>query len=211
MAGRYRTPSMLDPNAALPGGAAAQHVAMLAPLTGPNSERGQSLVQAAQLALSAPGSPILDVKDTHGTPQGAAAAATEAIAAGAGLIIGPLTGAETAAAAGPAKRAGVAILAFTNDAAQAQPGVWTLGITPAQQVRRLVGASVAEGHGRFAALLPQNAFGTAMADALGQAANAAGVSPPAIRRYGSSMTAMNGAVRDLSGFTDRRGTGRARI
>lgn len=204
MAGRLRNPSMPNSNAAFGGGQATQRVAILAPLTGPNFERGQSLVQAAQLALSAPGSPVLDVKDTRGTPEGAAAAAAAAIAAGAGLIIGPLTGAETAAAAGPATRAGVSMLAFTNDAAQAQPGVWTLGITPAQQVRRLVGASMAEGHSRFAALLPQGAFGMAMADALGQATSAAGAAPPAIRRYGASMTAMNGAVRDLSGFTDRR-------
>ena len=39
-------------------------VALLAPLTGVNAERGQALVQAAQLALAAPGSPPLDVRDT---------------------------------------------------------------------------------------------------------------------------------------------------
>ncbi len=202
VAGRFRSPSAFDPG--FNPAQANARVAILAPLTGANSERGQALVQAAQLALSAPGSPPLDVKDTGGTADGAGAAAAQAVAAGAGLIIGPLTGAETAAAAGPARRAGVPMLAFTNDTAQAQPGVWTLGITPAQQVRRLVVASAAEGRGRFAALLPQNAFGTAMASALTQATNAAGVPPPTIRRYGSGMAAMNGAVRDLSGYTDRR-------
>lgn len=179
-------------------------VAILAPLTGPNTERGQFLVQAAQLALSSPGSPMLDVRDTAGTPEGAASAAAQAIAAGATLLIGPLTGGETAAAAGPAKRAGVPILAFTNDSTQAQPGIWTLGITPGQQVRRLVGASLAEGRSQFAALLPQNAFGSAMADALSQATSAAGAPPPTIRRYGSSMASMNSTVRDLSGAADRR-------
>ena len=179
-------------------------VAILAPLTGPNTERGQSLVQAAQLALAAPGSPTLIVKDTGGTPEGAAAAATQAIAAGAVLLIGPLTGPETAAAAGPAQRAGVGMLAFTNDPAQSRPGVWPLGITPGQQVRRLVVASTQEGRTRFAALLPQNAFGNAMASALAAAATTAGTQPPTIRRYGPAMASMNGAVRDLSGDVDRR-------
>ena len=130
------------------------HVALLAPLTGPNAERGIALVNAARLALGDPGAPALDVRDTGGTPQGAAAAATAALAAGAGLIIGPLTAAETAAVAPVARPAGIAVLAFTNDPAQAQPGVWPLGITPVQQVHRLVEAAVAHNKGRFAAALP---------------------------------------------------------
>ena len=47
-------------------------VALLAPLSGPNAERGQALVQAARLALAGDGSPPLDVRDTLRTPQGAA-------------------------------------------------------------------------------------------------------------------------------------------
>ena len=96
------------------------------------------MLQAAQLALEAPGAPALNVKDTGGTPEGAAAAAQAALAEGAGLILGPLTSAETAAVAPVARAANVAVLAFTNDPSQAQPGVWPLGITPGQQVRRLV-------------------------------------------------------------------------
>ena len=63
--------------------------------------------KAAQLALDAPGAPPLDARDTGGTPSGAAAAAQAAIAAGAGLILGPLTSAETAAVAPVARPAGV--------------------------------------------------------------------------------------------------------
>src|SRR5690349_19256764 len=120
------------PRAAGAGGA---RVAILLPLSGPRAEIGQALLKAAQLALEPPGSPQIDARDTGGTPDGAAKAANEAIAGGAGLILGPLTSAETAPVASVARGAGVPVLAFTNDAAQAQPGVWTLGITPTQQVR----------------------------------------------------------------------------
>jgi hypothetical protein len=187
---------------AVPAGRA---VAILAPLNGPNAARGQALVQAAQLALPQPDSPKLIVQDTGGTADGAAAAAKAAIAAGAGMIIGPLTAQETAAAGGPARAAGVPVLAFTSDPAQAQPGVWTLGLTPAQQVRRMVGAMVAQGKIRFAGLLPQNAFGQAMGTALQNATQEAGLSPPTIRFYSPGTGSISNAVKDISDYASRRG------
>ncbi len=194
---------------ALPGAAtrvpAGHGVAILAPLTGPNAERGQALVRAAQQALSDPGSPALAVQDTGSTPAGAAAAAQAAIAAGAGLIIGPLTSGETAAVAGPAGSAGVPVLAFTNDTSQAKPGVWVLGLTPAQQVQRLVGAMVAQNKTRIAALLPDNEFGTAMSIALTQATSAASLPAPIIRTYSGGIGSINPVVRDISDYANRRG------
>lgn len=200
---------------ATPGPAAAGpaggHVALLAPVTGANAERGQALVQAAQLALAAPGSPTLDVRDTGSTPQGAAAAAQAALAGGAGLIIGPLTAAETAAVAPVARPAGVAVLAFTNDPAQAQPGVWTLGLTPAQQVRRMVGALLAQGKNRVTAVLPPGDFGAAMAIALTQALAAAGAPAPDIHQHDNNNANIANILRDISGYASRRGPIDARI
>jgi len=195
-------PGTVPLSTAIPAG---RGVAILAPLSGANAERGQALVAAAKLALAAPDSPALDVRDTGSTPAGAAAAAQAAIAAGAGILLGPLTAAETAAVAGPARAAEVPVLAFTNDSSQAQPGVWTLGITPGQQVRRLVGAMAAQGKTRFAAVLPQTEFGNAMANALGEAVGTAGLPAPDIRSYPPGMAALNAAMRDLSAYASRRG------
>jgi hypothetical protein len=192
----------LYPSARVRG--ASGTIAILAPLNGPNAERGRALVNAAKLALAPPGSPNLDVKDTGGTPEGAAVAASQAIAAGDSLIIGPLTTQETAAAAVPARRAGVALLAFTSDPAQAQPGVWILGLTPAQQIRRLVSAAMSLGKNHFAALLPNTAFGQAMSTALRDAATSAGATAPDVRTYSASTHAISAAVRDISGYATRR-------
>ncbi len=202
-----RPPSILVPGGVpLPvPGLPGRPVAILAPLSGGNAERGAALVRAAQLALGAPGSPMLDVRDTQGTPQGAAAAAQAALAAGARLILGPLTAPETAAVAPVARAAAVPVLAFTTDPAQAQPGVWTLGITPGQQVRRLVGAMVARGKTRFAAVLPDTDFGHAMGVALTQATQQAGAGAPDIRFHGAGNTAIADAMRDVSDFAHRRG------
>ncbi len=182
-----------------------ERVALLVPLTGPRADYGPALAQAAQLAMAVPGAPLLDVKDTGGNPQGAAAAAQAAIAEGAGIVLGPLISTETAAVAPVARAAGVAVLAFTNDPSQAQPGVWTLGITPGQQVRRLVATAQAQGRMQIAALLPDSDFGHVMGQALMQAAAANGLPPPNIRFHQAGMASINATARDLADYADRRG------
>ncbi len=160
------------------------------------------MLRAAQLALSVPGSPGLDVKDTGGTPQGAAQAASDAIEGGAKMILGPLTAPETALVAPIARRAGIPVLAFTNDQAQSQPGVWTLGITPGQQVRRLMAAVGQARHGPVAGLLPDNDFGKAMADELARIAPAEGQSAPFVRMIAPGKEEIVQAVNDLANTAD---------
>ncbi len=207
----YGRPALVTGGApSVPPGAPGGGVAILLPLTGPNAEVGQALLRAAQLALDQPGAPKLDARDTGGTPSGAADAAKSALAAGAGLILGPLTGSETAAVAPLAKASGVPVLAFTSDAALAQPGVWALGITPGQQVRRLVLAVQADGKTRIAAVLPKNAFGDALARGLTAAAAPAGLPEPKVVRYDNSFAALNAALKDASDYTARHGTATGR-
>lgn len=198
-------PAGLYPGAAAAPAPASRKVALLLPLSGPLAPVGQDMLQAAELVLSAPGSPPFHAYDTTGTPAGAAAAAGRAIAGGAGIILGPLTAPDTAAAAPLARQAGVSMLAFTNDDAEARPGVWILGVTPGQQVRRLVALLQAKGKTRLAALVPENAFGSAMQAALQSAAGAAGDPPPTIQSYTSGMANLNQAVRILSDYANRRG------
>ena len=178
-------------------------VAILLPLTGARAEIGQALLQSAQLALAAPGSPTLVSQDTGGSPEGAAAAARAALGSGATLILGPLTAPEVAAMAPIARGANVPVLAFSNDPAVAQPGVWPLGITPGQQVGRMVGAAQSAGKSRLAAMLPDSDFGHAMGSALSQAAATAGLAPPTIRFHGPGMSAINQGVRALSDYDAR--------
>jgi branched-chain amino acid transport system substrate-binding protein len=182
-----------------------QRVAILLPLTGPRSDLGQLLLHAAQLALPEGQSPVLDVLDTAGTSDGATTAAHQAVSHDDSMIIGPLTSAETASVAPVAKAANIPVLAFTNDVTQAQPGVWPLGISPSQQVRRLVAAAQAQGHSQFAALLPDSEFGKVMASALGDALQAAGAAPVTIRFHSQNMASITEEVRDLADYASRRG------
>jgi branched-chain amino acid transport system substrate-binding protein len=183
----------------------------LLPLTGARADLGQVLLQAAQLALQDNSGPTLDALDTAGTSAGAATAAQTAVSKGDSIILGPLTSAETASVAPIAHSGGVPVLAFTNDVSQSQPGVWPLGISPDQQIRRLVVAAQAHGKTQFAAFLPDSDFGRAMATALTKATAAAGLQPPNIRMHGAGMAAITAAARDLSDYADRRGPIDAKI
>ena len=122
-----RLPTPIAGGGGTPGAAGAM-VAILLPMTGARADLGQVLSQAAQLALPPGYAPGLDVIDTGSTAPGAAAAAQTAVAHGDQMILGPLTSAETGAVAPVAKAAGIPVLAFTNDAAQSQQGVWPIGI-----------------------------------------------------------------------------------
>ena len=178
-------------------------VGILLPLSGPNGTLGSDMLRAARLALSAPGSPTLDVHDTAASG-GAVHAAQLAVAKGDAIILGPLTSGDTAAVAPVAQAAGIPVLAFTSDVTQAQPGVWVMGVTIEQQMRRLVFAAKAEGRSRIAALLPSNAVGNALAEGLNHACTDAGLAPPTILTHAGTADSIDATMKQLSDFTSRQ-------
>lgn len=181
-------------------------IALLAPLTGSYANVGPQLVNAVKLGLGSDAA-ALDVLDTGSTPQGAAQAAQKAIADGAGLIIGPLTMTEAAAVAPITGPAHVDVLALTSDSKVARPGLWPLGISPAEQVRALVAAANAQGHGQIAGFLPDTPLGNAMAQAL----QTTGQAQQVVTYAAGSFGAMNTSLRSLSQYSSRRGPIDARI
>lgn len=193
----YAPPSVLSASPA--AGPPARPVGVLLPLSGRLADIGQPMLRAVQLALSAQGAPRLISADTLGTPAGAEGAARTVLGGGAGLILGPLTASQTGAVAPIAGAAAIPVLAFTNTAAAARPGVWILGITPDQQVDRLVGYAVAQGRSRFAALLPDTEFGNALARALMKAAAARGLAVPTAQFHARGADAVGAALRALAG------------
>ena len=154
---------------------------LLLPLTGGNAPLGQAMLNAAQLALFDQGDRRIEMlpRDTRGTPAGAAAAATAALGDGAVALAGPLTLTETASAVAVA-RGRAPVFAFTSDEAQAGAEVWVLGMTPSQQVRRIIAAAAGAGARRFALIAADDAFGQRLAAALRTAAQDLGAPPPTI-------------------------------
>src|SRR5262249_54425088 len=146
---------------------------------------GKSLKQAAELALFERDNPSLQliVKDDKGTPEGAKAAAEEAIKGGARLILGPLFAKSATAVAPVARQAGVPVIAFSTDRQAASSGVYLLSFQPAPEVTRAVAYAVRQGKRRFAALIPEDAFGKIVSASFTEAVSRSGGSVVALATY----------------------------
>ncbi|MGZ5862331.1 MAG: penicillin-binding protein activator [Methyloceanibacter sp.] len=145
------------------GSGGAVKVALLLPISASGSTPAvaKALKQAAELALFDFNNPSVSLvpKDTHGTPDGARAAAESAIHDGAELIIGPLFAQEVTAAASVAHQAGVPMIAFSTDEKVAGNGVYLLSFLAGRDVSRIVGFALARGKRNFAVLVPQSPYG----------------------------------------------------
>lgn len=189
----------------LPAPGGTVRAALLLPLSGPHAAVGEALLNGATLALFDAGAGRLELipKDTGGDPARAAAAARQALAEGATIVLGPLFAGEAAAVAPVAAAAGAPVLAFSTDPAQARPGLWLLGLLPEPPVRRVVAAARAAGADRFAALVPDTPYGRLVLAAYRRAvADAGGVM---VREEVYAGPNADPAVRRLANYAARRG------
>lgn len=162
-------------------------VAMLLPLggTGQGQQAAEDMRNAARLALSEFREPDLAVTvyDTQGTPEGARAAATAALAGGAELIIGPLFAGSVQAAGEVARPANVPVLAFSTDATVATRGVYLMGFLPQAEVDRVVDHAAQNGRRSVAALIPQTTYGNVVEAQFRETAARRGVRVVQVERY----------------------------
>src|SRR5665213_766717 len=91
-----------------------------------------SMKNASEMAIAEFKNPNIHllVKDDGGTPQGAQAAAQQAITEGAEIIIGPLFAEAVRAVGGVARQRGIPVIAFSTDVSVATRGVYLLSFLP---------------------------------------------------------------------------------
>lgn len=183
-------------------------VGLLLPLSGQAAEIGNDMLQAAQMALFDVGENEVELipRDTAGTPEGAAEAARHVLGDGAELILGPLFG-RSASAVGPIARArNVRVLAFSNDAGVAAPGsVYVLGYRPDEQVERVVGFAIDQGHRRVAAFAPDDAYGAATVGALRRAVpTRLGAEVARVQTYPTQQADISDLARRFADYDRRR-------
>lgn len=149
-------------------------VAILLPLSGPQAELGQAMLNAAQLAVFDMGGQNFELMPRDTVRMGAANAARDALAGGAKLMIGPLFAADVAAVKPVAQGAGVSVLALSTDTSLAEPGIYVMGLAPAEQVRRVTDYALRQGLRRFGIMVPNNAYGRLVQGAFQQVVQAKG-------------------------------------
>ncbi len=177
-------------------------MALLVPLSaqGHTGVIGKTLKQAAELALFERDNPSLQliVKDDKGTPDGAKAAAEDAIKGGAQLILGPLFAKSATAMAPLARQSHVPVVSFSTDRQAAGGGVYLLSFQPAPEVSRVVAYSAQQGKRRFAALIPEDAFGKIVAAAFTEAVSRSGGTVVALETYPQSPNGVLEPMRRVS-------------
>ncbi|MGE0773967.1 MAG: penicillin-binding protein activator [Sphingomonadaceae bacterium] len=181
---------------ALPQDQARHRVALLVPLSGPNAAVGQSIANAANLALIDTGGRNIRMT-TYDTGAGAQTAAQRALADGNRVFLGPLLSTDVQAINPLAQRAGVPIISFSNDAEIAGNGVYVLGFSPDQAIRRVVDFAHSRGVVKFAGLMPSGAYGRNAATTFIKSVESTGGKVVAMKNYDRNAQSLTTAVKTL--------------
>jgi len=178
-------------------GATPVRVGIILPLTSTNAATrslAQAMLKAAQLAMFDARNPnlMLMVEDEGNGGAPAAAAARRLLAQGSEVIVGPLFGASVAAIAPVTRDRGVPVLAFSTEKSVAGKGTYLISFLAQNEVSRVVGFAAQRGSKRFAALVPNTAYGQLVAEAVRDAVTAAKGETVAVSQFtptpGAAMT-----------------------
>jgi len=171
-------------------------VALLVPMSGRSADLGQAMLKSAQLALFDVGSATFELLplDTQSTPEGAAAAARQAVAAGSNLILGPIFADDVRAAKPVAAQAGIPMVAFTTDWKLAGNDTYVLGFLPFAQVSRVAQYAQSTGLSPLAVYAPQTEY----CDVVISTLQRSGAPMLRVGRYAAGETALQTMVQDFA-------------
>lgn len=171
-------------------------VGLILPLTagGNAGLAGQALRNAADMAVAEFNGPNIQitVEDDAGNPDVARGAAQQALEKGARIILGPMFAQSVNAVGQVTRPANIPVIAFSTDSSVASPGVYLLSFLPESDVRRIVAHASATGKRSFAALMPQNPYGTVVEAAFRQD----------VARHGGRIVALEHYPHDQAGMAD---------
>jgi branched-chain amino acid transport system substrate-binding protein len=177
-------------------------VALILPLSagGNAGLAGQAMRNAAEMALDEFKSPDVQllVKDDAGNPDAARAGAQQALDEGATIVLGPLF-AQSVSLVGQVTRArNVPVIAFSTDANVASSGVYLLSFLPESDVQRIVQYATSTGKRSYAALVPENPYGTVVEAAFRQDVARRGGQVVALEHYPHDRGGMANPVRTVA-------------
>ena len=155
---------------------------------------------AAEMALAEFNNPDIQllVKDDGGSAPGAQQAAQQALDEGAEIILGPLFALSVGPVGQVARARRIPVIAFSTDANVASRGVYLLSFLPESDVDRIIGYAAGQGKRSFAALVPDNAYGTVAEAAFKQAVARRNGRVIALERYPLDRNSMQGPARTVA-------------
>ncbi|GFM29543.1 penicillin-binding protein activator [Novosphingobium sp. PY1] len=171
-------------------------IALLVPISGPNGAVGQSIANAANMALLDTNAGNLRVT-TYDTASNPGEAAKRAVADGNRLILGPLLSDNIPAVANFARPAKVPLISFSNDEEAASKDVFIMGNLPGQSVARTVRYANSRGITSFAALIPRGEYGDRASTALLAAVRDTGGAVIAMEPYDRTAASISSAAQRI--------------
>jgi ABC-type branched-subunit amino acid transport system substrate-binding protein len=189
------TPRPVGPE--LPEDQNRHRVALLVPLSGPNAGVGQSIANAANLAVLDTGGKRIRVT-FYDTAPGAAAAANRAVGEGNKVILGPLLADDVKLVAPIAQKAHVPVISFSNDTSVAGNGAFIMGYTPAESIDRVVRFARSKGMTKFAGLAPASVYGRRASSVMLRSVESAGGQVVAMQMYDRSTGGVAAAIAKLN-------------
>ena len=143
-------------------------VGVMLPLSGENSEIGNLILNAIEMAIFQTQENKLEIhiKDTEAKPDRAKKVLSELINEGVKVIIGPLFSKSLAAIQSEVTKNNINIFALTNNINLRNQGIWIFGVDPQAQTEKVLQYALEKGTKKIAALLPQNAYGLLLFDTI---------------------------------------------
>jgi len=182
-------------------------VALILPLSagGNAGVAGQAMRNAAEMALAEFNSPNIQllVKDDGGNAEAARQGAQQALDEGAEIILGPLFAQSVSVVGQLARARNIPVVAFSTDANVASRAVYLLSFLPESDVERIVQYAVSTGKRSYAALIPDNPYGTVVEAAFKQDVARRGGQVAAIERYPHDKAAMAAPVKTIAQMASR--------
>jgi branched-chain amino acid transport system substrate-binding protein len=188
-------------------GAGQVKAALILPLSagGNAGVAGQAMRNAAEMALGEFNGANVQILvfDDAGNPDSARQAAQQALSQGAEIVLGPLF-AQSVITVGQVTRASnIPVIAFSTDANVASNGIYLLSFLPETDVERIVQYTSSVGRHSYAALIPDNPYGTVVEAAFKQAVARRNGQIVALERYPHDKAGMAGPVRNVAQVATR--------
>ncbi len=177
-------------------------VALILPLSAAGNAgiAGQAMRNAAEMALAEFNSPNIQllVKDDGGSADGARLAAEQSLNEGCEIILGPLFAQSVGIVGQVARSRNIPVIAFSTDANVASRGVYLLSFLPESDVARIVQYAASTGKRSYAALIPDNAYGTVVEAAFKQDVARRGGQLVALEHYPHDKAGMAVPIRTVA-------------
>ena len=180
-------------------------VGVLLPLRGKNSEIGNMILNALELAIFQNKDSVIElvIKDTQSEPNFSKKAFQELLESKINFVIGPLYSKTLTAINDQVKSSQINIFALSNNKSLAKKGVWIFGVDPKEQTERILDYALEKGLNKTAALLPKNSYGLLLFETISNYEKNDIINPVRIEFYEDNIKSQQSAAKKLAKGFDK--------